>query len=206
MSLWQMLHLGGGTVIALMFLSVLSLAVIIERVILYYQSARVRREIFMMDLADQIRRGNAIRAREICQAARTPFASVAEAGIILKGNSSSILDNAMERQITIETIKLERRIAIIGTIGSTSVYIGLFGTVLGIIRAFQDIAQQGAGGMAVVINGIAEALVCTAAGLCVAVPAVMAYNYCQSRIERFVMDMDLVASETRDLLMAGTKE
>ncbi len=200
MTLWQMLHLGGGTVIVLLFLSTLSLAVIIERVILYYQGARTRRETFMLDIADQIRRGNIAKAKEICLAAKTPFAKVVAVGLGLKGSSSGIIDNAMERQITIETIKLERRTAIIGTIGSTSVYIGLFGTVLGIIRAFQDISQQGAGGMAVVINGIAEALVCTAVGLCVAVPAVIAFNYCQSRIERFVMDMDIVASETLDLM------
>ena len=200
MSLWQMLQLGGGTVIVLLFLSTLSLAVIIERVILYYLSSRTRREMFMMDIADQIRRGNIEKAREICKKARTPFASVTAIGLGLRGSSSEIMDNAMERQITIETIKLERRTAIIGTIGSTSVYIGLFGTVLGIIRAFQDIAQQGTGGMTVVINGIAEALVCTAVGLCVAVPAVIAFNYCQSRIELFVMDMDLAASEARDLL------
>ena len=158
----------------------------------------------MMDVADQIRRGNLPKAKEICQNTRTPFASVVAVGLGLRGSTSEIIDNAMERQITIETIKLDRRIAIIGTIGSTAVYIGLFGTVLGIIRAFQDIAQQGTGGMAVVINGIAEALVCTAVGLCVAVPAVIAYNYCQSRIERFVMDMDLAASEARDLI-TGTK-
>ncbi len=205
MSLWQMLQLGGGTVVVLLFLSVLSLAVIIERVILYYYGSRVRRGPFMMDLADQIRRGNMDRARDLCQKARTPFANVAAVGLGLRGSSGEIIDNAMERQITIETIKLERRTAIIGTIGSTSVYIGLFGTVLGIIRAFQDIAQQGAGGMTVVINGIAEALVCTAVGLCVAVPAVIAFNYCQSRIERFVMDMDITASEVRDLL-TGAKQ
>ena len=204
MTLWQMLQLGGGTVIALLFLSTVSLAVIIERVVFYYRSSRTRRELFMMDVADQIRRGNLPKAKEICQNTRTPFASVVAVGLGLRGSTSEIIDNAMERQITIETIKLDRRIAIIGTIGSTAVYIGLFGTVLGIIRAFQDIAQQGTGGMAVVINGIAEALVCTAVGLCVAVPAVIAYNYCQSRIERFVMDMDLAASEARDLI-TGTK-
>lgn len=205
MSLWQMLQLGGGTVIVLMFLSTVSLAVIIERVLLYYQGSRVRREMFMMDIADQIRRGNAAKAKELCNNTNTPFARVVGVGLALRGSVSGVIDNAMERQITIETIKLERRIAIIGTIGSTAVYIGLFGTVLGIIRAFQDIAQQGAGGMAVVINGIAEALVCTAVGLCVAVPAVIAYNYCQSRIERFLMDMDLAASETLDL-MTGLRE
>lgn len=200
MSLWQMLILGGGTVVVLLGLSTLSLAVIIERVIMYVRASRTRREVFMMDIADQIRRGNMSRAQEICHNTLTPFASVVAVGLALRGSTSTVIDNAMERQITIETIKLERRTAIIGTIGSTAVYIGLFGTVLGIIRAFQDIAQQGAGGMAVVINGIAEALVCTAVGLCVAVPAVIAFNYCQSRIERFVMDMDLAASEALDLI------
>jgi biopolymer transport protein ExbB/TolQ len=199
-----MLQLGGGTVTVLLFLSTISIAVIIERVILYVRNSRTPRELFMVDIADQIRRGNSAKALEICRTTDTPFAGVAAVGLSLRDKAGTIMDTAMERQITIETIKLERRIAIIGTIGSTAVYIGLFGTVLGIIRAFQDIAQQGAGGMAVVINGIAEALICTAVGLCVAVPAVIAFNYCQSRIERFVMDMDLVASETRDLL-SGAK-
>ena len=204
MSLWQMLQLGGGTVTVLLFLSTISIAVILERVILYVRRSRTPRELFMVDIADQIRRGNPAKAQEICRTTDTPFAAVAAVGLSLRDKAGTIMDTAMERQITIETIKLERRIAIIGTIGSTAVYIGLFGTVLGIIRAFQDIAQQGAGGMAVVINGIAEALICTAVGLCVAVPAVIAFNYCQSRIERFVMDMDLVASETRDLI-SGAK-
>jgi len=203
MSLWQMLQLGGGTVILLMFLSTLSLAVIIERAILYYRSSRVTRDIFMMDIAGQIRRGNFTKAQEICQHTETPFAAVVGTGLALRNSTGEVMDNAMERQITIETIKLERRTAIIGTIGSTAVYIGLFGTVLGIIRAFHDIAQQGAGGMGVVINGIAEALICTAVGLCVAVPAVIAFNYCQSRIERLVMDMDIAASEARDLLIGA---
>ena len=200
MSLWQMLHMGGGTVIVLSLLSMLSLAVILERAILYYRSSRLTRDIFMMDIAGQIRRGNFAKAQEICQHTQTPYAAVVGTGLALRNSPGEIMDNAMERQITIETIKLERRTAIIGTIGSTAVYIGLFGTVLGIIRAFHDISTQGSGGMGVVINGIAEALVCTAVGLCVAVPAVIAFNYCQSRIERFVMDMDLAASEARDLL------
>ena len=131
MSLWQMLKLGGGTVIVLLGLSTVSLAVIIERVIMYFRSSRTPREVFMMDIADQIRRGNVSKALEMCHNTSTPFASVVAVGLGLKGGTSTVIDNAMERQITIETIKLERRIAIIGTIGSTAVYIGLFGTVLG---------------------------------------------------------------------------
>jgi biopolymer transport protein ExbB/TolQ len=111
----------------------------------------------------------------------------------------------MEREITIETTKLERFISIVGTIGSTAVYIGLFGTVLGIIRAFHDISQSSSGGISVVINGISEALVCTAAGLCVAVPAVIAYNFFVRKVDGFVMDMELSASETMDLLRGKQK-
>jgi biopolymer transport protein ExbB/TolQ len=90
----------------------------------------------------------------------------------------------------------------VATIGNTAVYIGLFGTVLGIIRAFSDIAAAGAGGMSVVIGGVAEALVCTATGLFVAIPAVIAYNYFTKRVERFVTDMELCASEVIDLIGA----
>jgi biopolymer transport protein ExbB/TolQ len=106
----------------------------------------------------------------------------------------------MERETTIETAKLERYISIVGTIGNTAVYIGLFGTVLGIIRAFHDIAAAGSGGMSIVIGGVAEALVCTAAGLFVAIPAVIIFNYFTRRVGHFVDDMELSASELIDLI------
>jgi biopolymer transport protein ExbB/TolQ len=94
---------------------------------------------------------------------------------------------------------------VVGTIGSTAVYIGLLGTVWGIIRTFNDIAKHGSGGLNVVIAGISEALICTAAGLVVAIPAVMAYNYFLKRIAKFVTDMELCASETSSLLRGRKK-
>ena len=97
-------------------------------------------------------------------------------------------------------MKLEKYTSVVGTIGSTSVYIGLFGTVLGIIRAFHDISMSGSGGISVVISGISESLACTAMGLCVAVPAVIAYNYFTKKIDNFISDMELCASEVMDLL------
>ena len=99
-----------------------------------------------------------------------------------------------------ETTELERYTSIVAPIGNTAVYIGLFGTVLGIIRAFHDISVAGAGGMAIVIGGVAEALVCTATGLFVAIPAVIVFNYFTRRVERFVTDMELCASEFIDLI------
>ena len=155
----------------------------------------------MDEISAELKRDRLMNALDICESTKTPFSSVVHAGLKLFGHNESVISNAMEREVTIETTKLEQYTSVVGTIASTAVYIGLFGTVLGIIRAFHDIAQNaGSGGMNVVINGIAEALICTAAGLCVAVPAVIAYNYFIKRIDKFVVDMDLVVSETMDLI------
>ncbi len=200
MSLWQLLSSGGATVNVLLTLSVLSLAIIVERVIYYYYCTRVGREALMELVTREVRKENIPKALDICKGADTPGSRVVGAGVQRKGTSLEEIENSMERQMMIEVSRLEKRISIVGTIGSTAVYIGLFGTVLGIIKAFQDISQKGAGGVSVVINGIAEALICTAVGLCVAVPAVIAYNYFIKKIEDLQRDMEVCASETVDLL------
>lgn len=200
MSLWQLLSLGGLTVYILIGLSTLSIAIIIERVIFYRSCSRVRREQLMEMVSNEIKKANIQKAMDICKNTNTPASRVVAVGISRKGSSIEELENAMNRQATIEVSRLERRTSIVGTIGSTSVYIGLFGTVIGIIKAFQDISEKGSGGMSVVINGIAEALICTAVGLCVAVPAVIAYNYFIKKIEDIERDMEVGASETVDLL------
>lgn len=151
-------------------------------------------------IREALEKNNVQKALEICKKTDAPFSSVVYAGLNLAGHNEVIISNTMEREVTIETTLLERFTSIVGTIGSTAVYIGLFGTVLGIIRAFHDISKSGFGGINVVINGIAEALVCTAAGLCVAVPAVIAYNYFVKKVDSFITDMELCASELLDLL------
>jgi biopolymer transport protein ExbB/TolQ len=140
------------------------------------------------------------RAMEICSETYAPFSNVIYSGLGLHERNGKEISNAMEREITVEATKLERFTGIVGTIGNTAVYIGLFGTVLGIIRAFHDISAAGAGGMSIVIGGVAEALVCTAMGLLVAVPAVIAFNYFTKRVEHFINDMELCASEFMDLI------
>jgi biopolymer transport protein ExbB/TolQ len=200
MSVWQLLATGGATVYVLLVLSVLSLSIIVERVIFYMLCSRVKREGLMGLVGSGLKRGNVQQALDACAAANSPSARVVAAGLTRKGACVEELENTMDRQVTIEISRLEKRTGIVGTIGSTSVYIGLFGTVLGIIKAFQDIADKGNNGVSVVINGIAEALICTAVGLCVAVPAVIAYNYFIKRIEDLERDMEICASETVDLL------
>jgi len=205
MNIWQLIRAGGLTMIVLLAASVLSIAIILERLISYRCKSRVKRKDFMSKIRQEIKKGKLNPAIAVCKDTNTPFAQVVNAGLNFFDCSEKEISNNMERQIIIETTILERLTSVIGTIGSVSVYVGLFGTVLGIIRAFHDISVSGSGGISVVISGISEALACTAAGLCVAVPAVVAYNYFMKKVDDFIKDMELAASETMDLISAIKK-
>jgi len=199
-TLLQILSMGGFTMYVLLLCSVLSLGVILDRVAQYWKKSRVKRPAFMDKIKGELRQKDLARAVEICRDTEAPFAKVVLAGLEKAGRSEKMVNGVMERQITVEAGKLERLTSIVATIGNIAVYIGLFGTVLGIIRAFNDISLAGTGGMDVVIGGVAEALITTATGLAVAVPSVVLYNYLSRRIERFVNDMELAASEINDLI------
>jgi biopolymer transport protein ExbB/TolQ len=199
-TIWEILQIGGFTMYILLFCSVLSVAIFLERIIYYRRRSKTERAEFMTRATRALKSGDIERAMEICKETLSPFSKVVYSGLQLHGHHEKEISNAMEREITVETSKLERHTSIVGTIGNTAVYIGLFGTVLGIIRAFHDIASAGAGGMSIVIGGVAEALVCTAAGLFVAIPAVIAFNYFTKKVEHFINDMELCASEFIDLI------
>ena len=205
MNIWQLIKVGGFTMVVLLASSVLSIAIILERLIAYRLKSRISRKDFMLKIRQELKKGRLNPATEICKDSKAPFAQVVYAGLSFFDCSEKEISNNMERQIIIETTILERLTSVIGTIGSVSVYVGLFGTVLGIIRAFHDISVSGSGGISVVISGISEALACTAAGLCVAVPAVVAYNYFMKKVDDFIKDMELAASETMDLVSAIKK-
>ena len=199
-TIWEILQIGGFTMYILLFCSILSIAIFLERIIYYRKRSKTKRAEFMMRAASALKTGDIKKAIEICKETLSPFSKVVYSGLQLYGHHKREISNAMEREITIETTKLERYTDIVGTIGNTAVYIGLFGTVLGIIRAFHDIAAAGAGGMSIVIGGVAEALVCTATGLFVAIPAVIAFNYFTKKVGHFMDDMELCASELTDLI------
>ena len=201
----QLITAGGFTIYVLIFCSVLSIAIIIERYMYYSSRSRVKRHAFMAGIKKELEKDDIEGALKMCGRANTPFSRVVHAGLSFARHTEKEISNNMERTIVVETNLLEKRTTVVGTIGSVAVYIGLFGTVLGIMRAFGDISAAGAGGINVVMNGISESLVCTAAGLCVAVPAVVAYNYFVKRIDNFITDMELCASETMDLVKAKAK-
>jgi len=105
--------------------------------------------------------------------------------------------NAMEREMAAtlaqERLRYERNLIVLGTLGNNAPFIGLFGTVLGIIKAFMDLAQNIAGGAAVVMGGISEALVATAIGLLVAIPSVIAYNTLKAKVRTVVVNAEYLA-------------
>lgn len=145
----------------------------------------------------------------------TPVKQVIEEVGSLKGIEASVLRQGLERAnhgtetmeevvaglMGLERMKLERGIAFLGTIGSNAPFIGLLGTVLGIVRSFHDLGKNLSGGAEVVMGGISEALVATAVGLMVAIPAVMAYNYFLRLIKQRMAHLTALAH----LAIAGVK-
>ena len=196
----DILQMGGSTMYVLLLCSLLSITIFLERLFYYRKQSRSNRSDFMSRLGEAIAAKDQGRAKEIAKEAQTPWSRVVEAGLNEYGRSEKFINGAMERQIIDETRNLERFTGIVGTIGNIGVYIGLLGTVLGIVRAFHDIAATGSGGISTVINGVAEALVCTATGLFVAIPAVIFFNYFTRRVESFTDDMQVCASELLCLL------
>ena len=203
--LWHLIKIGGPTMVILLILSVVSVAIILERFIFYYYKARLKRKDFMLKIRQELKKGGVKSTLGICKTAEAPFVQVVYAGLSFFDCSEKEISNNMERQVIIETVTLERFTSVIGTIGSVAVYIGLLGTITGILRAFHDVSVSGSGGISVIIGGISEALSTTAAGLTIAIPAVAAYNYSMKKIDDFIKDMELAASEIMDLISAIKK-
>ena len=119
--------------------------------------------------------------------------------------SRELVEDALERSKTDALIEMRRGLGALATIGSTAPFIGLFGTVVGIINAFRGIAATGSGGMSAVSGGIAEALVATALGIFVAIPAVVAFNAFTGTLERFQVEMNQASTQLVNFLFKAQK-
>jgi biopolymer transport protein ExbB len=175
-----------GDVWVLWFLvaaSVGSLGLILERVWVFHRF-RLDFASFLEALERALEADDLAAARRAASNASGLESSVALAGLNAWGKGAASVEEAMTARLVIERTRLERGLVILGTLGNNAPFVGLFGTVLGVIKAFNDLAVQGSGGIAVVMNGIASALVATAFGIFVAVPAVAANNYFQTRLKR----------------------
>jgi biopolymer transport protein ExbB len=177
----------------LIVLSILSVAVMVERWLAFPRRAPDLDNL-AANLLESLGRGDIGAARKAIGEPQTPEARVGLVGLSEMKRGRDAVGEAMASAKARERLALERRLGILGTLGANAPFIGLFGTVLGIIKAFADLAQnQGAGGAAVVMRGISEALVATAVGLLVAIPAVIAYNIFQGRVRRTMQRIDTMA-------------
>jgi biopolymer transport protein ExbB/TolQ len=209
MDLWHnMGNLARGVVVVLFIMSIWSLAVIIDRW-LYFSAARKQSREFAPRVAGALKEGKLDEAikvadrnkkshlAEVVTAGLQEFRNYGSGGAVTEDQIESS-KRALERSEAIVHAKLKRGLSGLATIGSTSPFIGLFGTVVGILNAFQAIATQKTSGIGAVAGGISEALVTTAFGLLVAIPAVMTFNYFTSKVEAFDVEMDNSSSELID--------
>lgn len=187
----------------LVVLSVLSVYVMIER-LLFFRSvagadAQIRRTL-LSNLAE----GDLDAAAKTVKDASGPGGRMVREMLPHAGRGSEALDAAMNAIRPEERVRLGRNLSFLGTLGANAPFIGLFGTVLGIIKAFNDLAESGLkpGGetSTEVMAGISEALVATAIGLLVAIPAVVAYNIFQRRVKRLLGEAESLANTARALL------
>jgi biopolymer transport protein ExbB len=179
----------------LIALSVISIAIMIERAF-YFATHRVDATALATELRRLIGKGDLDAARERLHDANTVEEAVARAGLAEVDRGTEAVGEAMLAAKASERIKLERNLAVLGTLGNNSPFIGLFGTVLGIIKASHDLtASQAQGGQAAtaVMGGVFEALVATAIGLLVAIPAVVAYNIFNRRVRAAMSGVDSLA-------------
>lgn len=191
LSFLDILMKGGPTVWVLGLFSLISIAIMLERA-WTYRNFRTSLAASHSALKSKVGSGG---AASISEADSSALGRVCASGFNSRNDGRDEVLRAMELSGREELASLERYIGVVGTIGSTAPFIGLFGTVLGIIRAFGEMGGIGAAGPAAVADGIAEALVATAAGLFVAVPAVIAYNYFVRAAARNALELEARAAE-----------
>jgi biopolymer transport protein ExbB len=207
MGVAELLHyvrLGGVTLAVIIVCSILSLGVAIERLLALWgvsDSARKLGE----TVGRHLLRGEVSAARTAAERSDALAADIFLAGFErLERTRGQGLEAAVERERVQVSLKLRRNLWILGTIGATAPFVGLFGTVAGIMRSFRDlgvdVSSGGTGGTAAVMAGISEALIATAAGILVAVEAVVLYNYFQARLARVAVELKLLADEFVELL------
>ncbi|HEV2521456.1 MAG TPA: MotA/TolQ/ExbB proton channel family protein [Candidatus Acidoferrales bacterium] len=214
MSLTELLRhvgvFGGAVIVCLALLSVFSVGMIIEKH-RRFSSASRESEKFKPEFKKFLHGGD---VQNLIEAARQhPNSYVAQVvsagiteydGVAQNGGdptaSIELVTSEIRDSISETLIQLKRGLGFLATIGSTAPFVGLFGTVVGIINAFRSIAATGSGGMSVVSGGIAEALVSTALGIFVALPAVVAFNHFTGKMETFHVEMNRASSQLMNRL------
>ena len=201
--MWNIVNKGGPMMYLIILSSIIAFGVVIDRIYNLYK-ARIDADKFMDGITAVLKRNKIIESIEMCNNTPGPIAHIVKAGILKHDRSKPEIKEAVEEAAQLEIPRLEKHLPVLATIAHIAPLLGLLGTVTGMIRSFQVI-QMKALALAPVnpgdlAGGIWEALLATVAGLAVAIPTYVAYNYLTSQIDNLVYDMERSATDLVNLL------
>jgi biopolymer transport protein ExbB len=185
---------GGIFMYPLLFFSVLAATVAIERFIVFSKA-----KINVNEFLTKIRKAllvnrNVKEAIKVCEQNKSPVASVMKAGLLRYGHSREDIEKTIENAALYELDRLEKRLGVLATTANVAPMLGFLGTVAGMIKSFSTLAEQGLTNPAAVAVGISEALITTATGLIIAIPAQLVFNWYTTKITRFVRDIETASN------------
>lgn len=201
MSLLQLIFKGGFMMIPLAICSVIAVAILFER-LMSLRKIQINTRTFVLQVKNMLLRGRLSEAIELAKRTPGPIAKITAAGLAKHSHPREEIKDAIEAAAQTEIYLLERNLGVLGTIAAVAPLIGFLGTVTGMIKAFMQVQSLGGSVDAgVLAGGIWEALITTAAGLVVGIPALLFYNWLQSKVEHHVFEMQQSSTELMDTLL-----
>lgn len=185
---------GGVIMYPLFFCSWLALGIVFERSYLLRRKKIINPD-FLKNIRRHWQKQEAQKAIELCRLYDTCLSRILKAGLFRFNYGIIEIERAIEGMGQHEASILNSNLRILGVIANLAPMLGLLGTVLGMIKAFALISQSGTGNPALVANGISEALITTAAGLAIGIPALASYHYFRGKIDRFVFEMEEISMQ-----------
>ncbi len=201
MSILQIVLKGGFMMIPLALCSIIALAILFER-LLSLRKIRINTKTFVLQVKNLLLRGRVEEAIELARSTPGPIAKITIAGLAKHDRPREELKDSIEAAAQSEIYHLERNLGILGTVAAIAPLIGFLGTVTGMIKAFMQVQSLGGNvDASVLAGGIWEALITTAAGLSVGIPALIFYNWLQSKVAHHVFEMQESSTELMDTLL-----
>ena len=196
----NLLFSGGLMIWVILAASAVAIAVVVER-LLHYHRAQINSSEFLSGVRNVMKRDNVIEAISICDATPGPVARLVKVALLNRERGRAGMREALEEAAMQEVPRLEEKLTLVATVAQIAPLLGLLGTVLGFIKVFIQLQQARMHpNFSLLSGGIWEALICTAAGLAVAIPCYAGYNYLVSRMNSIVRDMERASTEIVNLL------
>jgi len=201
--MFEMIQKGGAIMYPIILCSIIAFGIILER-LYYFRKIRIDAVSFMDNIEGTLKRNKIAESVKICEDTEGPIAAIVKAGLVKHDRSRQEIREAIEDAGHQEVSRLEGHIKILATIAHISPLLGLLGTVVGMAKVFQVIQMKtialnpvGTGDLA---GGVWQALLTTALGLIVAIPAIVAYHYLAAKVQDFILDMERSATELVNML------